>query len=108
LLGLTHLSALVHDFLTPQPVKDADLFFLRMIMHDWGHPYAVEILRHLRDAAIPGKTRLLLVDQVVKHSCKDSYGTTSEIELPADPPIPEGLLPNLGRASSMIYLVDMV
>jgi hypothetical protein len=109
LLGINPLtSTLGHDFLTPQPVKDADLFFLRTVIPDWGNAYAIQILRHLRDAAIMGKTKLLMMDRVLKYSCKDSSGATSEIELPADPPVPEGLLPSLGRASNMLYLMDMV
>lgn len=97
-----------HNLFDPQPVKDADLFFLRCVIHDWANSYSVEILRHLRKAAAVGKTRLLLIDKVVSYSCKDYTSAISDIELPAELPIPEGLLPNLGRASSMNYLSDIL
>ncbi|KAI0167593.1 S-adenosyl-L-methionine-dependent methyltransferase [Pestalotiopsis sp. NC0098] len=37
----------VHDFLTPQPVKGADVYLLRWILHDWSDKYSVIILRNL-------------------------------------------------------------
>ncbi len=39
-----------HDFLTPQPVKGADVYLLRWILHDWSDKYCVKILQSL----IPG------------------------------------------------------
>lgn len=36
-----------HDFMTPQPVAGADVYLLRMILHDWPDRVAVEILRNL-------------------------------------------------------------
>ena len=36
-----------HDFFQEQPVKDADAFFLRMILHDWSDKYATQILKSL-------------------------------------------------------------
>ena len=38
---------MVHDFLTPQPVKGADIYLLRWILHDWSDKYSVAILRNL-------------------------------------------------------------
>lgn len=83
-----------HDFLKPQPVKDADLFFLRAITHDWGSSYVVKILRHLRDAAVVGKTRLLIIDQVAKYACKDDSATTG-IHMPVISSGPDFLLANV-------------
>ncbi|TDZ40854.1 O-methyltransferase aurJ [Colletotrichum trifolii] len=37
-----------HDFFTAQPVVDADVYFLRMIIHDWPDRDARVILEHLR------------------------------------------------------------
>ncbi|GAA5863601.1 hypothetical protein JCM3774_006544 [Rhodotorula dairenensis] len=51
-----------HDFFTPQPVTDATLFLLRLVIHDWADKEALAILRPLAEAA-KGDTRLLLVEQ---------------------------------------------
>ena len=44
---LDRVSFLEHDFFTPQPIKDADVYLLRWILHDWSDGYAVKILRAL-------------------------------------------------------------
>lgn len=36
-----------HDFFTEQPVKDADVYFLRWVLHDWSDSKAMTILRNL-------------------------------------------------------------
>ncbi|KAK3171624.1 hypothetical protein OEA41_003708 [Lepraria neglecta] len=53
-----------HDFFTPQPVKGADVYLLRMILHDWKDPEAVKILKQLVDAAKPD-SRILIMDMVL-------------------------------------------
>lgn len=41
------------DFLeTEQPVKDADVYFMRAVLHNWPDEYCVRILRNL----LPGGT----------------------------------------------------
>lgn len=52
------------DFFTPQAIKDADVYLLRMILHDWPYTQAVTILRHLVDALKPG-ARLIIMDTVL-------------------------------------------
>lgn len=43
-----------HDFFTEQPVKNADVYFMRSILHDWSDKYAILILRNLIPALKPG------------------------------------------------------
>ncbi|KAL2799532.1 S-adenosyl-L-methionine-dependent methyltransferase [Aspergillus keveii] len=43
-----------HDFFTPQPVKHADVYFFRYILHNWADKYAVQILRNLIPAMKAG------------------------------------------------------
>lgn len=43
-----------HNFFTEQPVKNADVYFLRSILHDWSDKYAVLILRNLIPALKDG------------------------------------------------------
>ncbi|KAK3986043.1 S-adenosyl-L-methionine-dependent methyltransferase [Cladorrhinum sp. PSN332] len=47
------VSFMTHDFFTPQPVRGADVYFLRAVLHNWSDGYAVRILRNL----IPGLKR---------------------------------------------------
>lgn len=44
----SRISFMSHDFFQPQPVVDAHVYFLRMIIHDWPDKEALVILKHLR------------------------------------------------------------
>lgn len=50
-----------HDFFTPQPVKSADVYLLRWIMHNYSDKYASLILRSLIPALKHG-SRILIND----------------------------------------------
>lgn len=56
-----------HDFFAEQPVTGADVYFLRMILHDWGDKYAVRILRSLIPALKKG-ARVVVNEHVVPES----------------------------------------
>lgn len=53
-----------HDFFTPQPLKDDDVFLLRMIIHDWPTAEATQIIRNLVDSMKPGG-KLIIMDTVL-------------------------------------------
>ena len=52
-----------HDFYTPQPIKGAAVYFLRMIMHDYSDDYCWKILRQIVPAMSPD-SRIVIMDQV--------------------------------------------
>jgi len=102
-----------HDFFTTQPVKDADIFLLRYILHDWLDSKAIKILRRLREVAVPGKTKVLVLDGVIQYACatdqKQIYGAEDIVFEGSyeGSEVPVGLLPNLGRAGARNYLLDL-
>ncbi|KAI4130035.1 MAG: hypothetical protein LQ341_006507 [Variospora aurantia] len=53
-----------HDFFKEQPVKDADIYMLRWILHDWSDQYAVRVLQALIPALKPG-AKVMLFEQVI-------------------------------------------
>jgi 6-hydroxytryprostatin B O-methyltransferase len=80
------LEFMPHDFFTEQPVKDADIYLLRQILHDWPDAEATTILKHLVSSMKPG-SKIVIMDQVVP---------------------PPGLLPNAQeKAARTIDLVVM-
>lgn len=99
-------AVLDHNFFEPQPIQDADVFLLRSITHNWSSAYAIKILKQLRASATAGKTKLLIVDQVVKYACKGTTLGTEEIPGAIPLPAPEPLLPN--SMSDMSYFWDIV
>jgi len=95
-----------HDFFTPQPDrgKHPDVFFLRLITHDWSVKYLSKLLQNLRNAA--GKdTRLLIQDSILLNACPIPNDNLPEVRgVPVlQPPAP--LLANLGIISP--YQSDM-
>ncbi|KAL4792588.1 O-methyltransferase-domain-containing protein [Aspergillus venezuelensis] len=48
------VSFQAHDFFNPQPVKHADVYFFRYILHNWADKYSVQILRNLIPALKAG------------------------------------------------------
>jgi len=55
-----------HNFFTPQPVKSAQIYLLRMILHDWPAAEAVSILKnHLEVLKANPAARMLIMDTVL-------------------------------------------
>lgn len=61
----SRLTFQAHDFTQPQAVRGADVYLLRMILHDWPDDEAVKILRHIVAAMIKAESRLLIMDTVL-------------------------------------------
>ncbi|KAL2823580.1 S-adenosyl-L-methionine-dependent methyltransferase [Aspergillus cavernicola] len=53
------IEAMDHDFFSPQPVKGAKAYYLRLVLHDWPDKQAKLILGHLRNAMTPGSVLLI-------------------------------------------------
>ncbi len=60
-----------HDMFDPQPVKGADVYLLRLVLHDWSDKYAVMIIRALIPALEPG-VRVVVNDRVLP-ALKDTH-----------------------------------
>ena len=58
------VSFMAHDFFTEQPVKNADVYFFKWILHDWSDKYAIQILRRLIPALKKG-AKIVLNEYVV-------------------------------------------
>ncbi|KAL9621055.1 MAG: hypothetical protein Q9160_004440 [Pyrenula sp. 1 TL-2023] len=65
----TRLTFVEHDFFTEQPVKGADVYLLRWILHNWSDKYTIQILRNLIPALKRG-SRVL-----VSESCLPTHGS---------------------------------
>jgi hypothetical protein len=81
------------------------VFLLCKVIHDWADEDCITILKHLRAAAGP-KTQLIIVEQAISYVCDEP--TAQEIPGAELPIPPQPLLPNLGRAASGVYLVDLM
>ncbi|KAF8581832.1 S-adenosyl-L-methionine-dependent methyltransferase [Ramaria rubella] len=93
------------DFFNPQPCKNVSVFLIRAVCHDWPDAFVVKILKHLRDAAQP-HTKLVFGDHIIPYACPDD-SEASELPGATKALAPPPLLANLGRASSIVYWVDL-
>ena len=103
-------SAIATDFFNDQPTLPGppSIFFLRWILHDWSDKYAIRILKNLRKAAIPGKTKLVIVESVMDYACESVGVPVKEVRrtLAKSPPAP--LLANMGGANLLSYAIDII
>ncbi|KAI1760579.1 S-adenosyl-L-methionine-dependent methyltransferase [Hypoxylon sp. FL1150] len=53
-----------HDFFRPNPVKGADVYWLRAILHDWSDDYCITILKSIKESMGP-RSRILICDPVM-------------------------------------------
>lgn len=63
----TEIQRMAHDFFTPQPslTRGARVYYLHSIIHDWEDREATKILSHIKEAMIPGYSRLLINDVIL-------------------------------------------
>ena len=94
-----------HDFFAEQPIRNADIFFLRFVVHNWSDKYATKILSNLRAAAQP-TTKLVIFEAIMDHMSRDQ-GAASDIPGASKPQAPEPLLPYADSATSWIYAADI-
>ncbi|KAK8136213.1 O-methyltransferase [Apiospora sp. TS-2023a] len=60
----SRVQLMVHDFMTEQPVKGADVYFFRWILHNWSDKYCIEILRN-RIPALKKGAKIVINDNVL-------------------------------------------
>jgi|SRR5882762_2773044 hypothetical protein len=85
-----------HDFFNPQPILDASVFLLRIVLHDRSDSFARKILLRLRDHILP-------------LACVGDFDGDGEVEVEGAERMlaPPPLLANLGKASANAYNMDM-
>ncbi|KAH8661162.1 S-adenosyl-L-methionine-dependent methyltransferase [Ilyonectria robusta] len=59
------IERMPHDFLTPQPIKGARAYYMHQILHDYPDDKCVEIVKQVKEAMIPGYSKLLLNEHVI-------------------------------------------
>ncbi|KAH9925247.1 O-methyltransferase-domain-containing protein [Fomitopsis serialis] len=93
--GRTQL--ITHDFFHEQPVKNAAVYFLRYILHDWPDDACVLILSELREA-MGSDSRILVADMIIHPPLGSRHLKSAPAPLPA----------NYGRADAFKSMHDMV
>ncbi|KAI2625786.1 putative O-methyltransferase [Hypoxylon sp. NC1633] len=61
-----------HDFFKPNPIKGADIYWMRHVLHDWNDDDSVKILLNIAEAMGPD-SRLLVADITLTETLGDPY-----------------------------------
>ncbi|KAJ6548615.1 O-methyltransferase [Mycena capillaripes] len=98
----------VQDFFTPQAVRNAAVFMLRYILHNWPDKLVGTMLGHLRDAALP-TTRLVIIEKILPFASGEQLANSKAEQIPgaARPTAAPPLLPNWGAAKADLYFFDL-
>ncbi|RDW91674.1 O-methyltransferas-like protein [Coleophoma crateriformis] len=62
-VDIPNIEKMPYDFFTPQPIKDARIYILRRILHDFYEPVCVQILKNIASAM--GPTSRLLIGEMI-------------------------------------------
>ncbi|KIP12880.1 hypothetical protein PHLGIDRAFT_97630 [Phlebiopsis gigantea 11061_1 CR5-6] len=91
------VTLMVHDFFEENPVKGADVYVLRCVLHDWDDARCIDILKAL--ARSMGKNSRLLAVELVMNT---TIGCPEVVS--ASPPLPA----NFGAATRLAHSIDWV
>lgn len=58
-LASGRIEFVVHDFFDVNPVRGADVYWLRYVLHDWSDEYCVRILGAIKESMGP-RSRILI------------------------------------------------
>ncbi|KDQ19530.1 hypothetical protein BOTBODRAFT_636425 [Botryobasidium botryosum FD-172 SS1] len=89
------------DFFTPQPVKGAAVYILRLIIHDWADEDALRILAPIREACSPD-SKIIIGEDLISFTCPPGDGERSLVRRTK---VPAPLLSNMGLLRE--YLSDI-
>ncbi|KAK1751998.1 S-adenosyl-L-methionine-dependent methyltransferase [Echria macrotheca] len=59
------IEGMPHDFFTEQPVRGARAYYLHHILHDWPDDKCEVIVKMIKSAMVPGKSKLLINEHVI-------------------------------------------
>lgn len=77
--ALAPVELMCHDFFTPQPIKGAKAYYLKMVLHDWPDEQCRAILDNLKPALSPNHSRILINEIVVLDQGADSFSTSVDM-----------------------------
>lgn len=66
------ITFMAHDFFTEQPVRGADVYFFRFILHNWSDGYCVQILKNLLPAMKDG-SRIVIYEFLIPEMANTSW-----------------------------------
>lgn len=75
----SNVSAMGYDFFTPQPVRGAKAYYLKMVLHDWPDAQCKQILTNLKGAMIKGHSEILINEIVIPETDAGWFETSVDM-----------------------------
>ncbi|KAI0156552.1 O-methyltransferase-domain-containing protein [Xylariaceae sp. FL1272] len=72
-------EVMAHDMFTPQPVKGANAYYMKMVLHDWGDEDCQRILSNIKPAMKHGKSKILVNEMVIPQKNAEWFATGVDI-----------------------------
>ncbi|KAK4696371.1 hypothetical protein P7C71_g1528, partial [Lecanoromycetidae sp. Uapishka_2] len=72
---------MIYDFLDPQPVKGASVYFFCHIFHNWPDVICHRILANTIDALTPNHSRIVIVDQVLPDTGASAFSAFMDLSM---------------------------
>ncbi|TFY54971.1 hypothetical protein EVG20_g9490 [Dentipellis fragilis] len=96
------------DFFKESPVPEQDIYYMRMIVHDWPDAACIQFLTNIRRVMKP-TSRLLIQEYVLTDSVTESTSRTDKAgpNLPGVVDAPKPLLRNYGAGGIRPFLMDL-
>lgn len=69
----SEIEKVEYDFFKEQPIKNARVYFMHHILHDWSDSYCLEILGPIRKAMKPAYSKLLIHDLILPNEGASTY-----------------------------------
>ncbi|KAK5129289.1 hypothetical protein LTR08_003619 [Meristemomyces frigidus] len=82
-LETSGIMKMQYDFFTPQPVKGAQVYYMRSILHDWDDDKCRAILSNIVSAMRKGYSRLIINDWVLPDTGARLYPCMQDINMMA-------------------------
>lgn len=73
------IEAQAYDFFTPQPIKNAKVYYLHMILHDWPDESCRKILSSIIPAMKKGHSKILLNEIVIPDTNASWFSTSVDM-----------------------------
>ncbi|KAJ5707072.1 hypothetical protein N7488_006873 [Penicillium malachiteum] len=75
------ITAMVHDFFLPQPIKGSRAYLMHAVLHDWPDDKAQQLLENTRDAMVKGYSKLFIYDIVLPPTGASISQTTMDVQM---------------------------
>lgn len=77
--ALEPVESMGYDFFTPQPIKGAKAYCLKMVLHNWSDESCQKVLANIKLAMEKGYSRILINEPLIQDQHADWFSTSMDL-----------------------------